>query len=113
MIPEGKPKIIAIDFDKTLCDSGPTGTYLPIQSTIDKMNEELKKGSRFILWTCREGQDLEEALLWCEKYGIHFEAINDNVPDIVERFNVNMRKIYANEYWDDKAVNPTLNEKGN
>jgi hypothetical protein len=47
---------------------------------------------------------LQDAVNWAKEHGIEFEAVNDNVPDMVELFEGNSRKIFAHEYIDDKAV---------
>ena len=31
-------------------------------------------------------------------------AINENLQECQELFNNDTRKVYANEYWDDKAI---------
>lgn len=61
-------------------------------------------GGKVILWTCREGKMLEEAVLWCLNRGLRFDAVNDNLPELKEAFGNNTRKIYADEYWDDRSV---------
>ena len=70
-----------------------------------------KMGYEFILWTCRECEDLDDAVAWLEERGIRMETINDNAPSIKALFGgYNSRKINADEYWDDKAVRVTTKE---
>ncbi len=38
----------------------------------------------------------------CKEHGLIFDAVNDNLPEIVEAFGGNCRKIFANEYIDDR-----------
>ena len=57
-----------------------------------------------ILWTCREGKELEDAVAACKAVGLEFDAVNDNVPELKEAFGTNPRKVGATEYWDDRAV---------
>ena len=57
-----------------------------------------------ILWTCREGEDLERAIAWCDSLGLSFDAVNDNLPDIIEKYGCNSRKISCDFYIDDRAV---------
>ena len=96
-------KIIAVDFDGTLS----LGSIYPAlgDPNIDLINE-LRKwqncGNRIILWTCRDGVLLDNAIDFCEKYGLIFDAVNDNLPEIVKFFENNSRKIYADFYIDDK-----------
>ena len=59
-------------------------------------------GEKLILWTSRNEEQTKEAVEWCKKYGLIFDAVNDNLPEIVEAFGGNCRKIFANEYIDDR-----------
>lgn len=101
-------KIIAVDFDGTLCNSNYPDLGEPIQPVIDKLLIEQLNGAKIILWTCREGQLLADAVKWCYEHGITFDAINENLPEEVGKWGTMPRKIAATEYWDDRAVNPVL-----
>lgn len=100
-------KIIAVDFDGTLFTNAWPNIGEPIEGTINAVKAEQAAGSKIILWTNRIGDKLQEAVDACKKQGIEFDAVNDNLPEIVEEFGVNCRKIFANEYWDDRAVKVT------
>ena len=97
-------KIIAVDFDGTLCEDAWPGIGAPRQAVIDYVREQQRQGARLILWTNRTGEKLNEAALWCVNHGINFEAINENLPDMVEYFGNDCRKVFANEYIDDRAI---------
>lgn len=96
-------KIIAIDFDGTLCENNFPHIGAPKLGMIDAAIKAKENGARLILWTCRSGKQLEEAVNWCSSYGLRFDAVNDNLPESVKRFGNNSRKIYANMYVDDKS----------
>ena len=101
---EDRPYIIAVDFDGTLCENrwpeiGEENTEL-----IAAVSLLRELGALIILWTCREEDDLEDALEWCRQRGLSFDAVNDNCACIVELFEWNTRKVHADEYWDDRAV---------
>ena len=98
------PKIIAVDFDGTLATNKFPGIGFPINETIEKLKIEQLSGSKVILWTCRVDQQLSDALEWCHVKGINFDAVNENLPAVIEEFGTDTRKIFANEYWDDLAV---------
>ena len=96
-------QIIAVDFDGTLCiDSYPNIGFpnLPLIFLLKQMKAQDKK---IILWTCRCGRYLAEAVNWCENFGLEFDAVNDNVEEIVKKYGSNSRKIYADVYIDDKS----------
>ena len=54
---------------------------------------------------------MDEAVKWCAARGIAFDAVNENLPEIVQAFGVDTRKVFANEYLDDRAVLPEAVEK--
>ena len=97
-------KIIAVDFDGCLVTNKYPDVGEAIEKNITKLKKEQKNGAKVILWTNRVDQYLEEALAFCELYGIHLDAINENLPEIIEAFKGDPRKVFANEYWDDRAV---------
>lgn len=104
-------KIIAVDFDGTLCVNAWPEIGAPIKETIDYLKTMKQQGARIILWTCRAGDKLNDAIKWCEEQGIVLDAVNDNLPDLTEAFGSNTRKVYADIYLDDKAL-PVHNLRG-
>lgn len=97
------PRIIAVDFDGCLCKNSWPDIGLANLDVIEELKEEQKRGNWIILWTCRCGKELEEAVAWCAKHQLYFDAVNENMPSIVRDFGNDSRKIFADEYWDDKA----------
>ena len=96
--------IIAVDFDGTLCENKWPDIGAPNMRVINYVKNERKNGVKIILWTCREGELLDNALAWCAEQGLEFDEVNKNVPEAVELFGGDSRKIYADEYLDDKAA---------
>ncbi len=96
---------IAVDFDGTLCEGAYPGIGRPKEAVI-KTVKMLGKSNRLVLWTCREGQDLEMAISWCRSHGIEFDAVNSNTREMLERWDYDTRKIGADMYIDDKAIAP-------
>ena len=97
-------KAIAIDFDGCLCDNAYPAIGAPHWGVIARAKMEQEAGAGLILWTCREGQRLREAVAACESWGLHFDAINESLPSWIAAFNNAPRKVGASEYWDDRAV---------
>lgn len=97
-------KIIAVDFDGTLCEHKFPDIGEPNVNLINELKLRKKNGDELILWTNRVGDRLEEAVEWCQKQGLIFDAVNDNLPRVVEYFGTNSRKVFANIYIDDRAA---------
>lgn len=95
-------RVIAVDFDGTLCENrrpeiGPTNWPL-----VDWLLEQKAKGDALVLWTCRDGELLDRAAMWCLNRGIRFDAINDNIQERKDAYGNNSRKVSADLYIDDK-----------
>lgn len=90
--------IIATDFDGTLQINGQANVVL-----INRLKTEQRKGNIIILWTCREGPSLVEAISYLAKYGFKPNFVNKNCPLAVQQMGHDSRKIYADIYIDDKA----------
>lgn len=97
--------IYAIDFDGTLCESVFPDIGSPNMALIEHLKKRRKQGNKLILWTCRVGDRLQEAVEWCKQYGLEFDCINENLPEMIEQWNGESRKVFADVYIDDKAVN--------
>lgn len=97
-------KIYAFDFDGTLCQEAYPAIGKPNKAMIRYAKRLKEKGHRLILWTCRNGLALENAVAWCREQGIEFDAVNQNLPEILEMFGSDSRKITADYYVDDKVL---------
>ena len=99
-------KIIAVDFDGTLC----TNRYPKIGEANIRLISILKilqkNGCQLILWTCRCGSLLEDAVKWCSKFQLYFDAVNENVKENLKEYGTDSRKVYADVYIDDKSCFP-------
>ena len=96
-------KILAIDFDGTISlgdwpEVGPANDRL-----ISYLLDRKRYGDKLILWTCRAGEALDAAINFCAQHGLHFDAVNDNLPEIVKRYGSNSRKITCDYYIDDRS----------
>ncbi len=97
-------KVVAIDFDGCLCENKWPECGEPNMPVIREAIRLRKSGVRLILWSCRTGRDLDEAVKYCRRYGLEFDAVNDNVRERKDEYMNNCRKVWADEYWDDHAV---------
>jgi hypothetical protein len=104
---------IAVDFDGTLFEHQYPNIGAPKLNVIEKVKEFQNTGKcEILLWTCREDKSLDEAVEICNKFGIKFDAVNDNSPrqkeiqqEMFEQWGIKLarHKIYADFYVDDKA----------
>ena len=99
---ETRPKIIAVDFDGTLCENAWPGIGKPNLELIWYLKHQRQQGAKLILWTCRSDEELSKAVDWCYWVGLEFDAVNENLPEIIEAFGRDTRKIFANVYIDDR-----------
>lgn len=99
-----KPLIYAVDFDGTLCKYAWPGIGEPNWNLIRFLINHQRQGDKLILWTCRVGNKLDEAVKWCRDHGLKFDAVNENLPEVIESFGCDSRKIFANYYIDDRAI---------
>lgn len=99
--------VYAVDFqfDGTLCESVWPGIGAPNKALIYHLIKRRKQGNKIILWTCREGDRLQEAVEWCKSYGLEFDAVNENIPEMIEWYGNDTRKIGYDVLIDDKAIN--------
>lgn len=95
--------IIAVDFDGTLADTDATKIYSPNTKLINYLIGRRKNGDKIILWTCREGSRLDQAVEWCKQQGLEFDVVNDNLPGL-KLFGLNPRKVAADLYIDDMSA---------
>lgn len=96
--------IIAVDFDGTLHSGKFPEIGLPMPYAIDVMQKLKNDGHYLILWTCRSGDQLTEAINWLREKDIPFDRVNDHNPESKRYYGSNSRKVYAHLYIEDKQV---------
>jgi hypothetical protein len=96
--------IIAVDFDGTIVthEYPKIGKELPF--AIDALRRlQLNPENLLILWTVREGAELEEAVEYCKNRGLEFYAINNNYPEETPD-DLQPRKLKADLFIDDRNL---------
>lgn len=91
--------IIAVDYDDTLEIGGRINEGL-----LYRLRAEQKNGNIIILWTCRQGDRLKQALNELAKYGLKPNLVNENHISSIQKLGYNPRKVLADVYIDDKNV---------
>lgn len=92
--------IIAVDFDGTIVEHKYPQIGKPIPFAFDTLKQLQNENHTLILWTVREGQLLDDAIRFCEKYGLYFYAHNANFPE--EDKALAPRKLKADLFIDDR-----------
>lgn len=107
-----KYEFVAVDFDGTLCTEAFPEIGKPKRLVIAYVKRLAAAGSKIILHTCRENGTrplLDEAVAFCKAQEIPLFAVNENPGNhYPERFGLlhsDGRKVYADLYIDDKAMN--------
>ena len=95
--------IIAVDFDGTIVEHKYPKMGKEIPFAIKTLKLLQREGHKLILWTYRHGNELYEAVDFCEKRGLKFYAVN-NEHEGEEYDNSSSRKIYADVYIDDRNI---------
>jgi len=103
--------VIAVDFDGTIIKRGdfPKAEH-PIPGAVETLKKLMSVGAnkfRFILWSSRDEKDTKTdcykpMIEFIEKYGLKFDAINDNIPEY-KNDGIVSRKVIADCYIDDHA----------
>jgi hypothetical protein len=95
--------IIAVDFDGTIVDNKYPKIGKEKLFAIDTLKALHKQGHQLILWTVRNGKQLEEAVSFCKERGVEFYAVNKSYPE--EEFDESIsRKINADLFIDDRNM---------
>lgn len=95
--------IIAVDFDGFLFEDNWPFIGAPIIRNIALVKGLKEDGHKIILWTCRVKEELFHAVCACHKQGLGgFDAINANLPETIEKYGCDSRKITADFYLDDR-----------
>ena len=96
--------LIAVDFDGTIVKH----EYPKIGKEIPFAIETLKRLQRehyhlLVLWTVRDGKELDEAVEFCRERGLEFYAVNRTHPE--EEYEEGMsRKVNADLFIDDRSL---------
>ena len=59
-------------------------------------------GDKIILWTCHTGRKLSDAVDLCKECRLIFDAVNENLPEDIEKYGKDCRKVHADYYIDDR-----------
>ncbi len=93
--------IIGTDVDDTILPYK-TATQAECDEVIELLKECRAVGAYIILFTCRNGSGIDEAIKYCESKGLHIDAANKNPPGVDLAWG-HQAKPYANIFLDDRG----------
>lgn len=96
--------VIAIDFDGTIVDNAypNIGALKPnVVAVIRRLHDESHK---IVINTCRTGEHAKDAFNFLIEHKIPFDALNENIPELVSIYPLESRKISADLYIDDRNL---------
>lgn len=96
--------IIAVDFDGTIVTHKYPAIGKEIPFAIDALKRLRQEHHILILWTVREGRLLDEAVEFCRKRGLEFQAVNRNLKEEERENSVYSRKLKADLFIDDRNL---------
>lgn len=107
--------IIAIDFDGTIVEDAFPKIGAERNNAAACIRALKEMDHTIILWTCRSGERLTDAINWLLEHNIPFDRVNEHCPNNLAQYGdkpPGTRKVYADVYIDDKAIGgiPTWNE---
>lgn len=97
--------VIAVDFDGTIVKNKWPGIG-KLRFLAKPVLRWLYKRVILILYTCREGEKLGDAINELQKHQIKFDEYNANYWKRIHEYGGDCRKISADLYLDDKAFFP-------
>ena len=101
---ERKSTVVAVDFDDTIAYTHYPTIIKPLPHAFDVLKVLMDDPyTILILWTCREGEYLKQALDFCELYGVKFDYVNENCKRNLDMYVTDCRKVSADIYIDDKG----------
>lgn len=96
--------VVAIDFDGTICEESYPEIGEIKKDAAMYINLLWRLGCNIVINTCRSGiyEGMVEKFL--EENRIRYDYINCNMPNLIEEYGRDCRKISADVYIDDKCL---------
>ncbi|GHT19221.1 hypothetical protein FACS189429_6680 [Bacteroidia bacterium] len=96
--------LIAVDFDGTIVTHEYPRIGKEIPFAIATLKQLANNGHRLILWSVREGKELNEAVEFCRSKGLEFYAVNSNYPEELPAGEMQPRKLMVDLFIDDRNL---------
>ena len=99
-----RPLTISIDFDGTIVDEAFPGVGKMKPKANVFINKLYDQGCKILINTCRTGSYEGDAENFLKRMNISYHYINCNLPQSIEYFKQDCRKLSADVYIDDKCL---------
>lgn len=96
--------LIAVDFDGTIVQHRYPHIGKEIPFAVMTLKKLASEGHKLVLWTCREGELLDEAVQWCKERGLEFFSVNRDFPEAVSDPTDGCRKLKVDMFIDDRNL---------
>ena len=93
--------IIGVDFDDTVVENAYPKVGAPVPGAIPTLLRMQDEGHKLILWTMRDGDALQKAVVYLELHGIELYGVNKNPEQGDWTFSP---KAYCDVYVDNAAI---------
>ena len=92
-------KVVAIDFDGTITKNGRFPNIIgEVRDGCKEAIDYIRQTNKVVLWTCRSGKYLTEAVEFLKANGIEVDGVNTDIYAKTDR------KIIADIYIDDRNI---------
>lgn len=96
---EVRGKVVAVDFDGTITKDNKFPEIIGVvRDGCKEAIDYIRKNNKVVLWTCRSGKYLDEAIAFLKENDIVVDGVNADIYEPTER------KIMADVYIDDKNI---------
>ena len=96
---------IAVDFDGTIVENAYPSIGAERPFAVATLKQLVAEKHKLVLWTVREGKQLDAAVQWCRERGLEFYAINRDYPEEDAANNNHFsRKLKADIFIDDRNL---------
>ena len=96
---EASGMVVAVDFDGTITKDNKFPEHIGVvRDGCKEAIEYIRQKNKVVLWTCRSGKYLDEAIEFLKANGIEVDGVNTDI------YSKTDRKIMADIYIDDKNI---------
>ena len=96
--------LLVIDFDGTIVDDEYPNIGIIKPNAKLVINRKFDNGHKIVIGSCRTGVMADRAFNFLLMSGIKFHTFNENLPEVIELYGTDTRKMSGDVYIDDKNL---------